>query len=294
MKRVGKIFLGIVIVLAVLLVVALFFLGPVIKGLANTVGSQLLGVPVEIKDASVRPLSGTVRLSGVRIGNPEGYSESPLFSLAEMRFALDLSSLRGNGPIVIKELAIIEPQVAYEVKGGKSNIETLTMGLPQGDKDKKDDDKKKAKAEKGEGRKVVIDLLEFRGGKLSYRAKMTLGKAITLPLPGLTLKEIGREKEGVSTTEAIGKVLGELLNVVGGVVANIGTAAIDVGKGAVEVGATVVGAGADAIGSAASSIGSAAVGLFDAVTGGGSDDEADDAAKEEADKGEKKTDGKGD
>ena len=271
--RLKKALRGVLIVLVVLLLALLVVPGPVVKSLVNTAGPQLLGVPVEIKSAAIRPFSGTLRLAGVRVGNPEGYSADDLFSLGEIRVALDMRSLAGRGPIIIKELAIIEPKVAYEVVKGKSNIEALTANLSQGDKAKGKKEKKGKKEEK-EGRKVVIDLLEFRDGELSYRAKMTLGQAITLPLPGLKLTGLGREKDGMSTTEAIGKVLGELLNVVGTVVAKIGTAAVDAGKATVDAGTAVVGAGVDAVGAGVGAVGSAATGLFNAVVGGDKEKDA--------------------
>jgi len=276
-RRLVKIALGVVIVLAVVAIVALFFLGPVVKTAVNTVGPKMLGVPVEVQAASIRPLGGVVRLAGVRIGNPEGYSDDPLFSLGEVRIDLDMASLPGKRPIVINELALIEPQVAYEVAGGKSNIEALTANLPKSDKEKEPKEKK----EKKEGRKVIIDLLEFRDGQLSYRSKVTLGQAVAMPLPNLKMTEIGRYQGGIEAVEAIGKVLGELLNLVGTVVAQIGTAAIDTGKAAIGAGADVVGAGADAVGAGADavgagadavkSVGSAAKGLLKSVTGGADD-----------------------
>ncbi len=269
-RRLVKIALGVVIVLAVVAIVALFFLGPVVKTAVNTVGPKMLGVPVEVQAASIRPLGGVVRLAGVRIGNPEGYSDDPLFSLGEVRIDLDMASLPGKGPIMINELAIIEPQVAYEVAGGKSNIEALTANLPKSDKEKEPKEKK----EKKEGRKVIIDLLEFRDGQLSYRSKVTLGQAVAMPLPSLKMTGIGRDQGGIEAVEAIGKVLGELLNLVGTVVAQIGTAAIDTGKAAIGAGADVVGAGADAVGAGADavkSVGSAAKGLLKSVTGGADD-----------------------
>lgn len=260
-RRLVKTALGVVIVLALVAIVALFFLGPVVKTAVNTVGPKILGVPVEVKAASIRPLSGMIRLAGVRIGNPDGYTDDPLFSLGEVRISLDMASLAGTGPIVISELTIIEPQVAYEVAGRKSNIEVLTANLPKSGKKKGPKEKKPKK----ESRKVIIDLLEFRDGQLSYRAKMTLGQAVALPLPSLRMTEIGRAQGGIEPVEAAAKVLGELLNLVGTVVAQVGTAAIDTGKAVIGAGAGVVTAGTEALGTSADavkSLGSAAKGLL--------------------------------
>ncbi len=254
-----KVGIGLVVVVVVLAIAALFFLGPLVKTTVNTVGPKVLGVPVNVKHAAIYPLSGSLRLEGVTIGNPEGYSSDALFTLKEVRISVDIASLPGNGPIVIKELAIIEPQVTYELAGGKSNIEALTAKLPKSEKPK---DPQPAQNKK-EPRKVIIDLLEFRDGQLTYRAKMTLGQAVPLPLPNLRLTAIGRSKGGIQAEDAVAKVLVELLNVVGTAVAKVGTAVLDTGKAAVNAGKDAAAGSVEAIKSAES----AAKGFLRAVRG---------------------------
>jgi hypothetical protein len=260
MRRVLKVVVGLVVVLAVLAVIALFFLGPLVKTSVNTLGPKLLGVPVSVQHVAIQPLSGSLRLEGMMIGNPEGYSKDALFALKEVRVKIDIASLPGTGPIVIQELAITEPLVAYEVAGGKSNLEALTSKLSKAEKTPAP---QPAQQDKKAPRKVIIDLLEFRDGQVSYRSKMTLGQAVPLPLPDLRLTAIGRDKGGIKAVDAVNKVLGELLNLVGTVVAQIGTAALDTGKAAVEAGKQAVADGAETVKAA----GAAVKGLFKSVTG---------------------------
>lgn len=259
-RRVLKVAIGLVIVLAVLAIVGLFFLGPLVKTTVNTLGPKLLGVPVSVQHVAIQPLNGSLRLEGMTIGNPEGYSQDALFALKEVRVKIDIASLPGNGPIVIRELAIIEPQVAYEVAGGKSNIEALTAKLAKAEKTPA---AQPAQKDKKPPRKVIIDLLEFRDGQVSYRSNLTLGKAVPLPLPNLRLTAIGRDQGGIQAVDAVTKVLGELLNLVGTVVAQVGTAVLDTGKAAVETGKDVVVGGAEKVKEA----GAAVKGLFKSITG---------------------------
>lgn len=263
-RLVIKIAVGLVVVLAVLAIIALFFLGPLVKTSVNTLGPKLLGVPVSVQHVAIQPLSGSLRLEGMMIGNPEGYSSDALFALKEVRVKIDIASLPGTGPIVIQELAIIEPLVAYEVAGGKSNLEALTAKLAKDEKTPAPQPAPQpAQQDKKAPRKVIIDLLEFRDGQVSYRSKMTLGQAVPLPLPDLRLTAIGRDKGGIKAVDAVNKVLGELLNLVGTVVAQIGTAALDTGKAAVEAGKQAVVGGAESVKAA----GAAVKGLFKSVTG---------------------------
>jgi len=250
-RRLIRLALALAVLIVALGVVALFLLGPLVKTAVNTVGPKLLGVPVSVQDVAIHPLGGSIRLSDVLIGNPKGYSDDPLFSLKEVRVGVDMKSLPGSGPVVIRELAIIEPQVAYEVAGGKSNLEALTAALPRPDKSR---EKKRKQAK--EPRKVIIDRLEFLDGQVTYRAKMTLGKAVPLPLPDVRLTGIGRDQGGIAFADAMIKILGELINQVGTVIAKVGTAVVETGAAAAQTGKDAVKA-----------VGSAAKGLLKSVTG---------------------------
>ncbi|MEI8244169.1 MAG: hypothetical protein WCI17_12945, partial [bacterium] len=87
--------------------------------------------------------------------------------------------------------------------------------------------------EKKDARKVIIDRFECRSGEVSFRAGMTLGKAIKVPLLPIVATDIGRKTGGTSMADAIQKMFGEIASGVGKAVVGVAGAIGDAGKEAV-------------------------------------------------------------
>ena len=252
-RRTLKVLVVVAIVLVVLIIGVMAFLGPIIKTAAEKVGPKVLGVPVTVEKVSVNVLAGSFSLRGLRIGNPpgKGYSTDPLMALGELRVSVKIGSLPGKGPVEVKEVAIIDPKVSYEIVDGARNIDVLMKNM-QGGKAAAEPPKKvepakveAAPAEKKEARKVIIDHLEFRKGEVSFRAAMTLHKAVVVPLPSIVVNDIGKSSGGTSIEQAIDRIFLELYSAVGKAVESVaggvtdgakaGADAVkDVGKGTVD------------------------------------------------------------
>jgi len=266
-RRTLKILLVVAIVLAVLLVGVLLFLGPIIKTTVEKAGPLVLGVPVTVEKVSVNAFGGSFGLKNLRVGNLPGYSDDPLVSLGELRVAIKVSSLPGTGPIEVQEITILAPKFSYEVVKGVSNVDALMARLqkkapgnkteparvepPKSEPAQTAQASKETPAQKKEARKVIIDHFECRAGEVSFRAGMTFGKAICLPLPPIVANDIGRSSGGTSTADAVQKMFGEVANGVGKAVVGVAGALGDVGKaalgGAQDAGGAVKDAGKNVV-----------------------------------------------
>lgn len=95
-----------------LLFVCLGGLGPLIR-FVGVPAVRLAGVPVTLEGCSVWPLTGSVRLEGLRVANPERFLEadgeryggSPLLDLEELGVGVNLFALKNN-VIHIRELTL--------------------------------------------------------------------------------------------------------------------------------------------------------------------------------------------
>lgn len=261
-RRILKTLLVVVVVLVVLVVGVILFLGPIIKTAAEKIGPKVLGVPVTVESVSVRVFSGSFGLKNLRVGNPanKGYSSDPLLAMGELRVAVKLGSLPGKGPIGVSEVTILNPTVSYEVVKGESNVDSLLKNM-QGSKPsiaetppKKEEAARTEPpktAEKKESRKVIIDRFEFRSGEVSFRAAITLQKAVTVPLPPIVATDIGKSSGGTSTEEAVNRMFLEVASGVTKAVVGITDA---IGSGAK--------AGEDAVKARAKGMQDAVKGLF--------------------------------
>jgi len=259
-RRILKTLLVVVVVLFVLVVGIMLFLGPIIKTAAEKIGPVVLGVPVKVEKVSVNVFNGSFGLKGLRVDNLPGYSSDPLVALGELRVAVNVSSLFGKDAIEVKEITILDPKFSYEVVKSVSNVDALMAhmqkqapaGEPAAEPAKTGTAKKETPvAAQKEARKVIIDHFECRSGEVSFRAGMTFGKAIKIPLPPVVANDIGRKSGGTTTADAIQKMFGEIANGVGKAVIGVAGAVGDVGKtalgGVQDAGSAVKDAGKGAV-----------------------------------------------
>ena len=263
MKTLLKILVGVLVVLAVLFVVLELSLDKMILKGFNAAAPGALGVEATLANADISLLRGKAALSGLHIGNPEGFNTPGLFDLGSVRVDIDNSTLLSD-TMVIREITIEGLELTYEKGLLNSNLGALIDQLSAG-KEEKPEEEGEAKAEppKDEkpGKKVVIEKLSITGSKMNFSitgaAALTGGRAIPIPLPPITLTDLGKEKEGVSIPEAIREILNAVAGAAGTAIAGagnligdagkaVGEGALAVGEGAVDAGKAVVGGATDA------------------------------------------------
>ena len=271
MKKLRRILSGVAIAIAAVLLFLQFGLGTAVKHGAQTVGSALLGCDVAIDGCHVRLLTGVVDMRGVVVGPPEGF-DANLFELGRLRVDFSPRSLFGDGPFLIREIAVTNALVSYELKGLDSNISAVLDKLGAGgegtegtegtketegteetpeaaETEKAAEAEETAEAEEEtvqEGKGVVIEHFVFSGAEV--RAAFWDGKGIKPTLPTIELTDIGKSSGGATAAEAVGSVFASIGRGVIGLVADLGGAVVDAAAGAAGAVADVAGDAADAVG----------------------------------------------
>jgi len=243
MKKLGKILGGIVIALVALVLVAALtlplYIGPAVKAAAKVGGPAALGVPVSVGDVKLRPLLGVLTITQVKIGNPEGYSKGEAFAVEKVEIGLNTASLFSD-TIVIKKVEINAPAIGFESKDGKSNFDTM---LSNAKKNAADQNAKKPE-EKRTSKKMVIEEFTLNGAKVSYTSAVTFGKPITLPLPPLTLRDIGKASNGATAADALTEIINGIVGGLTKAISELAGSAGDLMKGSLK-GATDATKGAE-------------------------------------------------
>ena len=266
MKKLIKIAGGLVVVLAALFAALELSLDKVVLKGVNAAAPAALGVPVTLQDASISLLRGKAALQGLHIGNPEGFKTDGLFDLGSIAVDIDNSTLLSD-TIVIKEIAIDGLALTYEKGLLDSNLGALIEQLSAGaekeapEAGEAEEPTEPQDATEKPAKKVVIEKLSITGSRMNFSitgaAALTGGGAIPLPLPPITLTDLGKEKESITFVEAIQEVLQAIAGAAGTAIAGagnlvgdagkaVGEGAMDVGEGAVEAGKAVGGAALDA------------------------------------------------
>lgn len=267
MKRIGKVFFGLILVLLVLLVATFFFVSSIVKEGINIGAPRLLGVNTHVDDVSVRPLRGIIYLKNLTLANPEGYTtEKKLFEVNEFYVSVNMASLFSD-TIRVRKILIKAPACTYEVKDGTSNIDALIAKLNKGkpaDSGKKTEPAPTEKPqEKGAGKKVIIDELSIHDTKLAYASTLTAGKFLTIPILSVTVKDIGKESGGTSFAAALTEIMNAMLKSITSAVAGLG----DLGGAAAKGAAEATKASADALNSGAKETTKAVGSALDEVGG---------------------------
>ncbi len=192
-----KLIVGLLVTLVAIAIVLLvglqFFLGSGIVRGVNTFGPRIAGTNVELASAKISPFSGVGTLYGLKIANPPGWTAGNLFSVAEVHVDLQPSSLMGDH-IVINEITIDKPEFTYETRVVASNISDLLKNI------EKATGTSGATAEKN-GKPVKMEVKRF----VLQNGKVTVGiggpAAVTVPLPTITLNDVGTGTGGVTSVE---------------------------------------------------------------------------------------------
>lgn len=266
---------GVVIVLAVVAVVYFWSnIGSVIKAAVEKYGSEITQAKVTLNEADISATSGEGMLKGLTVGNPAGFKTDSAFKLGAVSVKVDTGTITSN-PIVIKEIVVQAPEVTYELASGGSNLDAIQKNVDAfAKKMGAGGSSSSASSDSGEGKKLIIENLYVRDGKVNVSAAFLGGKKLGSPLPTIHLKDIGKEEKGASAGEVADKVITAITGAAGKAVSslNLGDLAkkagvqIDALKGqAADVmqKATEGGSGAaDAVKEGASSAGDAIKGLF--------------------------------
>ena len=263
-----------IVALVLLLVLTLpLWLGPVVKPIANAAVPKMTKTSFRLGHLSLNPYTGRFELGDMVLGNPAGYDEPT--AVAVSNIVVDVAMTTACDKYVHIEEVTIDGVFVSLVKGGENNVDNMLQIQYNvaGGKEKYEANKAKAeadakKAEESQapktdedeaeasdedGKKIVIDVLTLNDIKVKYGM-------ITIPVPSITLKDLGKESDGLTAGELFEKIWEAIIN-----------AAMAVGDGVKALGGLLKdGAGAigDGAGKAASAVGEGASKTIDAVGAG--------------------------
>lgn len=130
-KKILKISLGVLGSLVLLiLIVFFFFLGPTVKFIAQTIGSNALGTPLSIEKLSISPTKGVIHLTDFTVANHDIFGQSNAVSLASLDIEVDVSSLFSS-TVVVHRVDINSPHFVYEQSDISDNISEFVLKVQE-------------------------------------------------------------------------------------------------------------------------------------------------------------------
>ncbi len=167
------------------------------KGI-ETIGSGITQTDLKVDSVRILLLAGHADMSGLLIGNPTGYSTPYALSCAKIVIDFEPKSVFSD-VVIIKQILIEEPEVMYEGSLRGSNIQAIRRNIesfsPAGEGGNE-------AAQKGAGKRVVIERLRIGDGQIHIGAAPLEGSAATIQLPEIEMRDIGRDTNGASLSDA--------------------------------------------------------------------------------------------
>lgn len=240
MKRTTIITISMVVVLTgVLIFFLIFSMDSLVTMAVEKYGSQALDADVTLKKTQISLKSGKGTLTGLKVGNPKGFETESAFELGEISLTIDAPTIT-KGTVVIKEILIAAPQITYEIGPDGSNLDALQRNATSksgGTSEASGDSAPEAGGTKKSGKKLIIESLIIRDGKVNVSAAGLQGKKMTADLPMVRMADIGKSGGGATPEEVVKKLIDALNQAAGGAVKNLG-----IGKVVDEVEGVVKGA----------------------------------------------------
>ena len=171
-----------------------------IKNAISSYGSAMTQATFSVGAVKITPADGKGTISDLLIGNPPGFKTTHALKVGRIDIEIDIASVPKD-VIVIRRIAIHAPDVIYEKGDAMTNFDAIQKNIASyvGPSDSKKD-----------GKKLIVEELTIRDAKAQASAAFLAGKTVSVPLPDITLKNLGKAKGGMTPGELGQEVTGAL------------------------------------------------------------------------------------
>src|SRR3989338_2251602 len=205
-----KVLVGVAIVLILVLAGGVWWfshsLDSLVASAIRTFGPEITGVSIRLDGVTIEAMDGRAALHGLVVGNPPGFSTDHALSLGEISMTIDLDSLTRD-VIVIKQVSIVKPDVTYELGPGGSNLDTIQRNV---DRYVTQHGGANEHTERNGGKKLVIEDLYIKNATAHVSTAVMQRSGMSVPVPDLHLRDIGKRSGGATAGEVVKQVLGAL------------------------------------------------------------------------------------
>lgn len=217
MKIIIKLFVLILVVVAMVVGAATLYLDTIAKKAIEFGGSEALGVATTVDDLNISILNGSTSLSGFSIANPQGFSDNLFMVLKQGKVNIDTATLMSD-TIHISEISFVGLHLSLEQSSQSSNVKALLGNVPQpkSSSPATQADEPASIPSTKSGKKFVVDhlILDDIGVSAKIQALGTKVSDINLTVPRIELTNIGQQQGGMMMPELVEFIVTELVNAV--------------------------------------------------------------------------------
>lgn len=190
-----KSLLALAALLVLLIAAGAFWLHGNLDGLVQAAigkyGSAMTGATVKVAGVKIQATDGQGTLKGLVVGNPAGFKTPYAVKADTIELQVEVASLTKD-VVLVKKIVVLAPEVIYEKGETLTNVDALQkniaayLGPSTGN---------------GPGKKLIVQEFTIRGAKAQASAAFMDGKTVTVALPDIQLRDLGKAKGGLTPGE---------------------------------------------------------------------------------------------
>ena len=229
-----KILLGVVIGLVILIILVVvvvgLFLDNIVKAGIQRFGPTITQTPVTVKAVDLSLFTGSAKVKGLVVGNPQGYKTAEAISVGTAAVGVNPLSIFSD-KIVVRSVNVESPEITFE--GNPFSGNNLTQIRNNVSDANKEQTQAAAANQPGPaakpGKKLEVDDFLITGAKVHVSLTGMGGKEMTVPLPDIHLTDLGKGTDGITATELTRRVLDAVTTAT---IKEVASSASSIGKGA--------------------------------------------------------------
>lgn len=154
-------------------------------------GTAMTGATVKVSAVKLKAANGHGTLKGLLVGNPAGFKTPYAVRADTIELEVDVASLTKD-VVLVKKIAVIAPEVIYEKGDALTNVDAIQKNIAQ---------YLGPSTNTGPGKKLIVQEFVIRGAKAQVSASFLNGQTVTVALPDIALRDLGKAKGGLTPGE---------------------------------------------------------------------------------------------
>lgn len=230
-KLLIRLLIALVVVVVIVVVAIGSFLDGAIKKGVESIGPQVTKVDVKLDGVSLSLLSGSGKIKGFVLGNPQGYQTPHAISVGSTSVSVSPGSLLSD-KILVRSIRVEAPEITFEGTLHGNNLTKILDNVngaaasPEASGDKNAPKGNKA------GKKFQVDDFLMTGAKVNVSMVGMGGKSVPVVLPDIHFTNLGQGPDGITAADLTQRVLQEVVASATKAVAGYAT---EIGKGATDL-----------------------------------------------------------
>lgn len=198
-KNIIIVFIVFILLISVAVIYTLKNLDSMVEKVIESVGTEVLGVPVSIDKMQLNLKNGSAKILGFEIENPEGFDSQPAIQFGEIEAEVNYSNYS------IEKIMVFKPMLRLQQKGLSSNFNQILDHLKQNTKQNDSSIPSKEKPNQAADSQYQIHQILIEDIQLILKTEKEESKEIQI-------ENIHFENLEGTAKELIGQIFSQILN----------------------------------------------------------------------------------